>query len=174
MTQKKFVFRQLSRYICTRWIQFLLQNFHVVSFSDNDDVVCCFVGRGKEKRKRSDSALWQKPLHRQKNPKSNVTTQRTPPKTSITQRLRTDLGRSAGVTIATQLVWLNRFTGYLLCNFSIFFFSAFTERLGGCLYKCGCVVKFSILMSTIRKNSSFQSLIRACTPTPSLNNKIST
>ena len=58
----------------------------------------------KEKRKRSDSALWQKPLHRQKNPKSNVTTQRTPPKTSITQRLRTDLGRSAGVTIATQLV----------------------------------------------------------------------
>ena len=65
----------------------------------------------KEKRKRSDSALWQKPLHRQKNPKSNVTTQRTPPKTSITQRLRTDLGRSAGVTKATQLVWLNRFTG---------------------------------------------------------------
>ena len=71
------------------------------------------VARGleQEKRKRSDSALWQKPLHRQKNPKSNVTTQRTPPKTSITQRLRTDLGRSAGVTIATQLVWLNQFTG---------------------------------------------------------------
>ena len=34
-----------------------------------------------------------------------------PPKTSITQRLRTDLGRSIWVTIATQLVWLNRFTG---------------------------------------------------------------
>ena len=31
-------------------------------------------------------------------------------KTSITQRLRTELGRSVGVTIATQLVWL-RFTG---------------------------------------------------------------
>ena len=29
----------------------------------------------------------------------------------ITQRLRTDLGRSVGVTIATQLVWLNQFTG---------------------------------------------------------------
>ena len=27
------------------------------------------------------------------------------------QRLRTDLGRSVEVTIATQLVWLNRFTG---------------------------------------------------------------
>ena len=32
-------------------------------------------------------------------------------KRSITQRLRTDLGRSVGVTTATQLVWLNRFTG---------------------------------------------------------------
>ena len=30
----------------------------------------------KEKRKRSDSALWQKPSHRQKNPKSNVTRQK--------------------------------------------------------------------------------------------------
>ena len=33
------------------------------------------------------------------------------PKTSITQRLRPDLGLSVRVTIATQLVWLNRFTG---------------------------------------------------------------
>ena len=48
MTQKKVVFRQLSRYIFTRRMQFLLQNFHVVSFSDNGDVVCCFAGRGKE------------------------------------------------------------------------------------------------------------------------------
>ena len=40
MTQKKFVFRQLSRYICTRRIQLLLLNIHVVSFSDNDDVIC--------------------------------------------------------------------------------------------------------------------------------------
>ena len=103
MTQKKFVFRQLSRYICIRRIQFLLQNFHVVSFSDNDTLFAAL---------------------------------------------------SAGAKT------------YLLCYFSIFLLSAFTERLGGCLYKCGCVVKFSILMSTIRKNSSFQSL-RACTPTPS-------
>ena len=42
----------------------------------------------------------------------------------------------------------------------------FTERLGGCLYKCGCVVKFSILMSRMRKNS-FSKSLRACTPTPS-------
>ena len=36
---------------------------------------------------------------------------KTPSKTSITQRLRTDLGRSVGVTTTIQLVWLNRFTG---------------------------------------------------------------
>ena len=30
----------------------------------------------------------------------------TPQKSSITQRLRTDLERSVGVTTATQLVWL--------------------------------------------------------------------
>ena len=35
---------------------------------------------------------------------------KTPPKTLITQLLRTDLGRSVGVTAVTQLVWLNRFT----------------------------------------------------------------
>ena len=32
-------------------------------------------------------------------------------KTSITQRLRTDLGRSVWVTTAIKLVWLNMFTG---------------------------------------------------------------
>ena len=48
MTQKKFVFRQLNRYICTRRIQFLLQNIHVVSFSYNDYVICCSIGRGKD------------------------------------------------------------------------------------------------------------------------------
>ena len=32
-------------------------------------------------------------------------------KNSITQRLRTDLGRSVGVTMATQLVWLTWSTG---------------------------------------------------------------
>ena len=36
---------------------------------------------------------------------------KTTPKFSITQRLRTDLGRSVGVTTATKLVLLNRFYG---------------------------------------------------------------
>ena len=42
-------------------------------------------------------AKWQ---HKQRHKKS-----------SITQRLRTDLGRSVWVTTATQLVWLTLFTG---------------------------------------------------------------
>ena len=45
------------------------------------------------------------------NVKRAVTTQTTPQKSSIKQRLRTDLGRSVGVTTATQLVWFTRFTG---------------------------------------------------------------
>ena len=61
----------------------------------------------KTKRRRSDSVLWQKPLHQWKCQKGKVTTQTTPQKSSIKQRLRTDLGRSVGVTTATQLVWLN-------------------------------------------------------------------
>ena len=69
-------------------------NFHITNFP--------FL----RKRKRSDSVLWQKPLHQQKCQKGKVTTQTTPQKSSIKQRLRTDLGRSVGVTTATQLVWL--------------------------------------------------------------------
>ena len=65
----------------------------------------------KTKRRRSDSVLWQKPLHPRKCQKGKVKTQTTPQKSSIKQRLRTDLGRSVGVTTATQLVWLTWFTG---------------------------------------------------------------
>ena len=53
--------------------------------------------------------LTQKPLHPQKNLKANWQ-HKNVTNTSITQRLRTDMGRSDGVTIATQLVRLNRFT----------------------------------------------------------------
>ena len=65
----------------------------------------------KTKRSISDPVLWQKPLHQQKCQKGKVTTQTTPQKSSIKQQLRTDLGRSVGVTTATQLVWLTWFTG---------------------------------------------------------------
>ena len=65
----------------------------------------------KRKRKRSDSVIWQKPLHQQICQKGQMTTQTTPQKSSITERLRTGWGRSVGVTMATQLVWLIWFTG---------------------------------------------------------------
>ena len=42
------------------------------------------------------------PTEKSKKERDNT---KTPPKTSITQGLRIDLGRSVGVTIATQLVW---------------------------------------------------------------------
>ena len=49
--------------------------------------------KNKRKRKRSDSVLWQEPLHQQKWRKGKEATQTTPQKSSITQRLQTDLGR---------------------------------------------------------------------------------
>ena len=75
----------------------------------------------KTKRRRSDSVIWQKPLHQQKCQKGKVTTQTTPQKSSIKQQLRTDLGRSVGVTTATQLVWLTglRFKELMLCHWAI-------------------------------------------------------
>ena len=77
----------------------------------------------KRKRKRSDSVLWQKPLHQQKCQKGKVTTQTTPQKSSIKQRLQTDLGRSVGVTKATQLVWLTGLRAHLPTNFNNKMFS---------------------------------------------------
>ena len=47
------------------------------------------------------------PTEQSKKQRHNI---KTPPKLLITQPLRTDIGRSVGVTAVTQLVWLNRFT----------------------------------------------------------------
>ena len=47
------------------------------------------------------------PTEQSKKQRDNI---KPPPKTLTTQLLRTDLGRSVGVTAVTQLVWLNRFT----------------------------------------------------------------
>ena len=63
----------------------------------------------KRKRKKSDSVLWQKPLHGQKNQKSKVTTQKQHQKWWWHNDC--GLGRSVGVTIATQLVRFNWFSG---------------------------------------------------------------
>ena len=55
------------------------------------------------------SPMTKKPYTPEKS-KKQLDYTKTPPKTSITQWLQTDLGRSVGVTTATQLVWLDRFT----------------------------------------------------------------
>ena len=60
----------------------------------------------ERKRKRSDSVLWQMPLHQQNCEKGQSDNTNNATKSSITQRLRTDLGRADGVITATQLVWL--------------------------------------------------------------------
>ena len=67
----------------------------------------------RTKRRRSDPVLLQKPLYQQKCQRDKVTTQTTPQKRSIKQQSRTDLGRSVGVTTATQLVWLTGLRAHL-------------------------------------------------------------
>ena len=64
------------------------------------------IERACQKRKKSDSVLWQKPFHPQKESKTECDNTKTPTKISITKWLRTDLGRPVGVSIVTQLVWL--------------------------------------------------------------------
>ena len=69
-----------------------------------------FVGR----QKGGDlTQAYDKSPYTHGNVKRAVTTQTTPQKSSIKQRLRTDLGRSVGVTTATQLVWLTGLRAHL-------------------------------------------------------------
>ena len=56
------------------------------------------------------------PTPTEKSKKQRDNTEKRTPKTSITQRLGTELGRSAGVTTVTPLVWLNRFTSAQLSH----------------------------------------------------------
>ena len=60
--------------------------------------------------------IWLSPMTKAPTPtvksKMQYDNTKAPPKTSITQGLRTNLGRSVRVTLATQLVqWLNPFAG---------------------------------------------------------------
>ena len=59
-----------------------------------------------KKKGRDLTQYYDKSPHRQKNPKNNVTTQKRHQKL----RLHNDCGPT-WVTITTQLVWLNQFTG---------------------------------------------------------------
>ena len=66
-------------------------------------ILKCLEEMLKEKKKEIWPSPMTNPLYQQKTRKPKDNTQ-TPPKTSILQRLRTDLGRSVGVTS-------HRFTG---------------------------------------------------------------
>ena len=72
----------------------------------------------KRKQKRSDPVYDTTPFYAPENRKikqkqwlMDDSNRKVSPTSSITQRLRTDLGRSVGVTTATQLVWFTGFIG---------------------------------------------------------------
>ena len=79
-------------------------------------VMPTMLGTHREKKEEIWLSPMTKPLHQQKCQKGKVKTQTTPQKSSIKQRLRTDLGRSVGVTTATQLVWLTGLRAHLPTN----------------------------------------------------------
>ena len=72
----------------------------------------------KEEKKEE---IWLSPVTKTPTPAEQSKKQRdnikTPPKTLITQLLRTDLGRSVGVTAVPQLVWLNRYNKGTISKF---------------------------------------------------------
>ena len=66
------------------------------------------IQKFKHLQEKKEEEIFLSPLTKTptstENSKKKRDNTNTPPKTSITQRLRTDLGRSVGVTTATQLV----------------------------------------------------------------------
>ena len=87
---------------------------HPISINKHHSVTFCelkanifFLWEKKEELWLNPVTKTHTPTEQSKNQRDNI---KTPPKTLITQLLRTDLGRSVGVTAVTQLVWLNRFT----------------------------------------------------------------
>ena len=58
----------------------------------------------REKRRDLIQFYDKKRLHPKKNPKKQLDNTKTSPRTSFTQLLPTDLGRSVGIATATQLV----------------------------------------------------------------------
>ena len=66
-----------------------------------------------------EEEIWLSPMiypTATENSKKQREKTKTTQNTSITQRWRTDLGRSVGVTTVIQLVWLHQFTGYQPTN----------------------------------------------------------
>ena len=75
------------------------------------------IARAYSVYKNKKEEIWPSPMTKAPIPtemsKGKVATQTTPQKSSIKQQLRTDLGRSVGVTTATQLVWLTGLRAHL-------------------------------------------------------------
>ena len=69
-----------------------------------------FQGELFQKEKREHIGLRHviKSPYTHRKSKKQCDNTKTQPKTSITQRLRTEFGKSVGVTTATQLMWINR------------------------------------------------------------------
>ena len=87
-------FFKYRKELLLRWIHhFNLNRISSIAIWTKLMTVVTIVSFIKRKRKRYYSVLWQKPLHQQKYQKGKVTSERTPQKSSITQRLRTDLGQ---------------------------------------------------------------------------------
>ena len=79
-----------------------------IVYQDNSEFLKCMFDETfpiKRKRTRSDSVLWRKPLYQQ-NIEQPIDNTKTPPQTSITLWLRTELGRSVGVTAASSIFML--------------------------------------------------------------------
>ena len=81
----------------------------------------CFIPNSHQKHvwnvcKRKKEEIWLSPMTKAPTTTHKIQKatwqHKNATKTSITQRLRTDLWRSVRVTIATKLMWLNGFTGF--------------------------------------------------------------
>ena len=100
-------------YLCITFRYFNILCFTLLYSTADAYLVLSHFGLSfvERNRKRSDSVLWHKSIHTQKNLKKQRDNTQTLRKHSITQRLWTDIGRSVGITMATKLLWLNQVTG---------------------------------------------------------------
>ena len=85
----------------------MIRNFTLKMEEKHIDSLHCLMNIREKGRDLTPVTKTPTPTEQSKKQRDNI---KTPPKTLITQLLRTDLGRSVGVTAVTQLVWLNRFT----------------------------------------------------------------
>ena len=79
-------------------------DFHILSHKKHN-----YCKQREKEQDLTKSYMYDEPSYQQTIQQPIDNTNKSP-KTSITQRLRTDLGRSVGVKTA-QLVWFNRLTG---------------------------------------------------------------